>query len=455
MALAKKKLGFRPGTARMVAAAFLLLGSALAAFDAPQYFSEVTGYRLPVTINFPYRLGLDIQGGAHLVYQAEVENISPGERSDSMEAVRNVIERRVNLFGVAEPVVQVERAHPLFAGEARPRGAAGEEWRLIVELAGVPDINAAIQLIGETPFLEFREEARSEDSLDFKPTALTGRFVKKATLDFDPTSNQPLVNLELTSEGGEIFAELTQRNVGKQLAIFLDNAPISAPVVREEIRDGKAQISGGFTPQEAKELVGRLNAGALPVPIKLIAQQTVGPSLGQESLVKSIQAGIYGFLAVALFMIFWYRLPGVLAVLALILYAAIVLAIFKLIPVTLTVAGIGGFILSVGMAVDANVLIFERLKEELRKGKMLEEAIGEGFGRAWTSIRDSNVSSLITSAILYWMGTSVVQGFALTLSIGILVSMFSAIWITRTLLIAVRLRRSTSWRFLFLSGISK
>ena len=439
MALAKnRKSGFSPGTARIIAAAFLLFGLALAVFDAPQYFSKITNYQLPVTINFPYRLGLDIRGGTHLVYGAEVENIAPKERSDSMESVRNVIERRVNLFGVAEPVVQVERA--------------GEGWRLIVELAGVPDINAAIQLIGETPFLEFREE---QEDLSFKPTALTGRFVKKATLDFDPTTNQPLINLELTSAGGEIFAVLTQRNVGKRLAIFLDNAPISAPVVREEIRDGKAQISGGFTPREAKELVQRLNAGALPVPIKLIAQQTVGPSLGQESLEKSILAGIYGFLAVALFMTFWYRLPGVLAVFALLLYMAVVLAIFKLIPVTLTVAGVAGFILSVGMAVDANVLIFERLKEELRGGKMLEEAIREGFGRAWTSIRDSNISSMITSAILYWMGTSVVQGFALTLSIGILVSMFSAIWVTRTLLIAVTTKGLQNQKLMFMSGLTK
>ena len=419
----------------------------------------------------PFRLGLDIQGGAHLVYQADLSNISTPDYVNSMDAVRDVVERRVNLFGVSEPVVQVEKSIPLFVGEARPEGAAGNDWRLIVELAGIKDINAAIRLIGDTPYLEFKEERPEQERNKileeqkkigefredpyFTPTALTGRHLKKANLDFDQTTFQPQISLELTDEGAKVFAELTKKNVGKQLAIYLDGAPISAPVVREEITEGRAQITGNFTPKSAKEFVGRLNAGALPVPIKLIAQQTVQPSLGQESLLRSLNAGMMGFLAVAIFMVFWYRLPGILAVLAMLFYITIVLAIFKLIPVTLTAAGIAGFILSIGMAVDANILIFERLKEELRAGKILAEAIQEGFGRAWTSIRDSNASSLITSAILYWLGTSVVQGFALTLSIGILVSMFSAISVTRTLLIAAMARRLESLRFIFLSGLSK
>ncbi|QQG45747.1 MAG: protein translocase subunit SecD [Candidatus Sungiibacteriota bacterium] len=446
----------RPQTARLIAAAFLCVGVLLGIFDAPQYFSRLTGVELNF-LNIPYRLGLDIQGGTHLRYQADLGNISTPDYASSMEAVRDVIERRVNLFGVAEPLVQVEKS--------------GKDWRLIVELAGIKDINAAIKLIGETPYLEFREETPEEErnkilesqkkgerlSEDpyFTPTILTGRQVKRSALDFDQTTFQPQINLELTDEGGKIFKDLTRRNVGKQLAIYLDGAPISAPVVREEIAGGKAQITGNFTPQSAKELVGRLNAGALPVPIKLISQQSVEASLGQESLERSLQAGLIGFLAVTLFMIFWYRLPGMLAVMALLLYAALVLAIFKLIPVTLTVAGIAGFILSIGMAVDANVLIFERLKEELRQGKSLEEGIYEGFSRAWTSIRDSNISSLITSAILYWMGTSMVQGFALTLGVGILVSMFSAISVTRTLLIAFMSRRLESLRFLFLNGLAR
>lgn len=457
MAIEQKK-SLRPKTARLFAVAFLFIGVILGVFGAPEYFAELTGYQLPTVLNFPYRLGLDLQGGTHLIYQADLNNVSTPEYASSMEAVRDVIERRVNLFGVSEPLVQVEKS--------------GNDWRLIVELAGVKDIREAIRLIGETPYLEFREmreekerEAMLEDQQKngvqagedpyFKPTVLTGRFVKRADLIFDQTTFEPQINLEFTGEGADIFAELTKKNVGKQLAIYLDGAPISAPVVREEITGGKAQISGNFTPQSAKELVGRLNAGALPVPIKLIAQQSVEASLGQESLTRSVWAGIMGFVAVVAFMIFWYRLPGILAVLALLFYTAIVLAVFKLIPVTLTTAGIAGFVLSVGMAVDANILIFERLKEELRSGKTLEEGIREGFGRAWTSIRDSNVSSLITSGILYGLGTSVVQGFALTLSIGILVSMFSAISVTRTLLLAVMTRRMQGVRFLFTSGVSK
>lgn len=457
VAIASHKKLIRPRTARIIAAIFLFLGILIGAFDVPQYLGELTGYKLPAFANFPFRFGLDIQGGTHLVYQADMKSIAFGEQASSMEAVKDVIERRVNLFGVAEPVVQVEKS--------------GGDWRLIVELAGIKDVGAAIRLIGETPYLEFKEErpgeetekilkkakeggALSEDPY-FIPTPLTGRHVKKAQIGFDQTTYQPRVNLELNDEGAKIFSDLTKRNVGKRIAIYLDGAPISAPVVREEITDGKAQISGNFTPQAAKELVGRLNAGALPVPISLISQQSVGASLGEESLERSIQAGLYGFLAVAVFMIFWYRLPGLLAVSALLFYVAIILAVFKLIPVTLTVAGIAGFILSVGMAVDANVLIFERLKEELKNGRALEEAIREGFGRAWTSIRDSNVSSLITSAILYWLGTSVVQGFALTLSIGIGVSMFSAILVTRTLLIAVMSRKLEAIRFVFFSGISR
>lgn len=452
-------------TARILAAVFLVLGLALGFFDAPQIAGRFLNQAFPflntkfqiLNSKFPYRLGLDIQGGTHLVYRADLSNISSDDRARSMDAVRDVIERRVNLFGVAEPLVQVERS--------------GGEHRLIVELAGVKDINTAIRLIGETPYLEFREERpekereeilkaqengeRLDEDPYFTPTPLTGRHIRRAEVYFDPTTYQPQISLELTDEGSGLFAELTRKNVGKPLAIYLDGAPISAPVVQEEITGGKAQITGNFTPESAKALVGRLNAGALPVPITLISQQSVGASLGAESLARSLTAGIIGFLAVALFMIFWYRLPGLLSVLALLLYTAIVIAVFKLIPVTLTIAGIVGFILSVGMAVDANVLIFERLKEELRAGKNLVEAMREGFGRAWTSIRDSNISSLITAGILYWFGTSMVQGFALTLGIGVLVSMFSAILVTRTFFIAVMSKKLEGMRFVFLSGFSR
>ncbi|MBU4142484.1 protein translocase subunit SecD [Patescibacteria group bacterium] len=396
---------------------------------------------IPQFFNLPFRLGLDLQGGTHLVYEADLSNIEKGQYTNSMQGVRDVIERRVNLFGVAEPLVQVD--------------TVGSHYRLIVELAGVKDIHQAITMIGETPSLDFREErlaAATQAILEqynalsseeqktftedpyFSRTELTGKYLKNSTLQFDQNTNVPQVGLEFNDEGAKIFETITSRNVGKRIAIYLDGSPISAPTVNETISGGKAQITGNFTYNDAKQLVQRLNAGALPVPIKLINQQSVGASLGEKSLQQSLLAGLIGILAVALFMIFWYRLPGLLAVLALIIYSAIVLMIFKLIPVTLTLAGIAGFILSVGMAVDANILIFERLKEELRWGKSLGGAIDEGFKRAWTSIRDSNASSLITCLVLFWLGTSVIKGFALTLAIGIIISMFSAIFVTRNFL---------------------
>ncbi len=391
------------------------MGIAAGLFDYPGLIPK---------LSVPFKLGLDLLGGTELLYKADLANTSANERASAMEGVRDVIERRVNLFGVKEPQVSINRA--------------GEEYRLIVELAGVKDIAEAIKLIGETPFLEFQElksGAGGEKPLeDFQPTRLTGQFLKRAQLQFNSTTNEPIVGLEFNDEGTALFSEITSRNVGKPVAIFLDRVPISAPRVQEAITTGRAQISGRFTIQEARTLAERLNAGALPVPIQLLSQRSVGASLGQDSLQKSIRAGLSGFLVVSLFMMFYYRLPGLLAVVALALYTAFVLAIFKLIPVTLTLAGIAGFILSIGMAVDANILIFERLKEELRRGKALASALEEGFKRAWTSIRDSNISTLISALILYTFTTSIVKGFALTLGIGVLVSMFSAITVTRLLL---------------------
>jgi protein-export membrane protein SecD len=470
MAIAKPKKKQRASaqTVRFIVAGFFIVGVLLAVFDAPGLADKavdklrlrriIRGHVQSSRINVPFRLGLDIQGGTHLVYRADVKNIASGEQASSLAAVRDVIERRVNLFGVSEPLVQVEKS--------------GREWRLIVELAGVSNIDTAIKVIGETPFLEFREERpeaeqkailediknkgpRQQEDPYFSPTPLTGQYLKGAVVQFDQTTSQASVGLEFNDEGGKIFAELTKKNKGKRIGIYLDGAPITAPVVNEEIKDGKAQITGTFTPKDAKELVGRMNAGALPVPITLISQQTIGASLGQESLQKSLFAGVLGFLIIALFMILWYRLPGMLAVLALMLYVVILLALFKLIPVTLTIAGIAGVILSIGMAVDANVLIFERLREELQSGKRLEEAIEDGFDRAWTSIRDSNVSSLLTALILYALGSSVVKGFALTLGIGIVVSMFSAISVTRMLLRVTVSWRLENYRALFLSGFSR
>ncbi len=664
--------------------------------------------KLPNIEELPFRLGLDLQGGAHLIYEADVSAVESKDRNDAVEGVRDVIERRVNVFGVAEPVVQVNRT------------AAGD-YRIIAELAGIKDVNEAIKMIGETPLLEFKEEAsqlrelteaeeeamkkfnatadkKSEEVLgkilnrgDFsalakeysddsgtkdnggdlgwltakdnpkivdiakgleigqitndlvkieqgyeivkledkrsktdpfldapekeveashllicyegvdncesglskeeaytkaqrlkgeatpnnfvelvkqnstepgakesygdlgwfsrgamvKPfeetvfaqsvntisdvvetdfgyhliykqdergineykishifiatmsktdivgsqqewqnTELTGRNLARATVQFNPNDNSPEVSLEFDDEGAKMFEEVTARNVEKPVAIFLDGYPISVPTVNEKISGGKAVISGTFNIKEAKLLVQRLNAGALPVPINLISQKTVGASLGQDSIDNSLKAGIIGLILVALFMIFYYRLPGIIAVLSLLAYGLLVLAVFKAIPVwlalilvifliglltltfselkilnsfltiliiiigillftfaynpvTLTLAGLAGFILSIGMAVDANVLIFERIKEELKLDKPLHMALDEGFKRAWPSIRDGNISTIFICFILMFFGAGSVQGFGTTLFIGITISMFSAIVITRNLLMLV------------------
>lgn len=507
-------------------------------------------------------LGLDLLGGTHLVYDADTSQIPKSDQASALDGVRDVIERRVNAFGVSEPLVQTNQS--------------GDQWRVIVELPGIKDVNQAIKMIGETPLLEFKEEGKpkeltaeekkaietlneeqkkkaedvlkkalvgqdfaelanqySEDpgntdeqsnkkggdlgffeqgqmvsefddvvfnkakvgevypelvqtqfgyhifkktdekeengkklaqashilfttqstepeqqQFNFVSTGLSGKQLKRALIQFDPNTNEPQVGLEFNDEGKKLFDEITTRNVNKIVAIYLDGAPISLPKVNEPIKEGKAVITGKFTLQEAKQLVQRLNAGALPVPIKLVTQQSIGATLGKTSVEKSLFAGFLGLLIVALFMIIYYRLPGLLAVFALCLYTLVVLAIFKLWPVVLTLAGVAGFILSIGMAVDANVLVFERTKEELREGKELSVAVEEGFKRAWLSIRDSNVSSLITCFILAWFGTSIIKGFAITLGIGILVSMFSAITVTRTflrLIVTKNLEKNLKW----------
>ncbi|MFA6271508.1 MAG: protein translocase subunit SecD [Patescibacteria group bacterium] len=507
-------------------------------------------------------LGLDLQGGTHLVYQADTSGVAAAEKPDAIEGVRDVIERRVNSFGVSEPIVQTNKS--------------GDDYRVIVELPGVSDITQAIQMIGETPLLEFREQAPVEltaeeiqamdaynadakiradevlltaldpntdfatladeksegsstknggdlgefgrdamvpefdtvvfdkaevgkvypelvktqygyhiiklesrttttndqgveeekasarqiliqtqskeaaDSTNYVNTGLSGKHLQSAQVQFDQSTGQPEISLKFNDEGTKLFAEVTKRNLGKPVAIYLDHAPISIPVVQSEITTGEASITGSFTLEEAKILTRRLNSGALPIPISLLNQQNIGATLGQESIERSLFAGIVGLILVALFMIIYYRLPGLLSVFALLIYSLLALALFKLWPVTLTLAGIAGFILSIGMAVDANVLIFERMKEELRSGKPLLSAIEDGFKRAWPSIRDSNVSSLITCLILTWFGTSLVKGFAITLAMGILISMFSAITITRNFL---RISAIKKWHGLWLFGV--
>lgn len=640
--------------------------------DYPNYYDKgvnwlkkTTGINLPEFYKLPFRLGLDLQGGTHLIYEADTSAIPAKDRDDALEGVRDVIERRINAFGVAEPVVQTTKA--------------GENWRVIVELAGVKDVSQAIKMIGETPLLEFKEQApapiteltaeqkkemndynaaakktanevlkkvrakgadfaalakeysadeatknvggdlgfitkngaysdlyddaaklkvggvsglietdadiniiklvATQDAKEVKAnhlricwsgaqsctsdlskedakkkidelkaqatkenfvqlvkdnstepgasesggdlgwfgkgmmvkpfedatfamkvgeisevvetqfgyhliyktderavkeyrvsrilidkktkeeilppaeewayTGLTGKQLAKAQVQFDPNTSAPEVSLEFNDEGKKLFGEITERNVGKPVAILLDGEAISVPRVNEPIKEGKAVVSGNFTIPEAKLLAQRLNAGALPVPINLISQETIGAALGQESVTKSLMAGLIGFLAVIVFMILYYRLPGLLSALALIFYAALVLALFKLIPVTLSLAGIAGFVLSVGMAVDANVLIFERLKEELRWGKPLGSAIDEAFRRAWPSIRDGNLTTLISCLVLFWFSTSMIKGFALTLSVGVILSMFSALFITKTFLrlISPWFQNKSTWLF--------
>lgn len=369
----------------------------------------------------PWSLGLDLAGGSYLVYNIDLSQVQQQDQDSVVTGLRDVIEKRVNLFGVSEPRVYTEKS--------------GNDSQLVVELAGIKDVNQAIKEIGATPTLDFRDVVQTGSSTpEFVPTGLTGRYVKSAELTFDNITGKPQVSIQFTDPGAKLFSDITAKDVGKPLAIFLDDQLIEMPTVQEQISGGQAQITGQFTVDQAKQLVERFNAGALPAPITLVNQQTVSSELGQDSLNKAIFAGALATLLVLLFMIVVYRGLGVFAAIALLMYTALTLGIFKLVPVTMTLAGIAGFILSVGMAVDANILVFERTKEELKKGLSRTAAIEEGFRRAWTSIRDSNVSTMITSAVLYYFTSSFVRGFALTLFIGVVVSMFSAITITRSLL---------------------
>ncbi len=433
----------------------------------------------------PFKLGLDLAGGSHLVYEADVSKIDASEVPELMNVLRDVIERRVNVFGVSEPIVQVESSS--FVTEEPIE-------RLVVELPGVTDVSQAVAEIGRTPLLEFKlydenlaaqqetlqnlnslaqsasgtgqavignvkingEEVSQE--LPFKDTGLTGRYLESAALEFaggqgGQLANEPLVSVRFTPVGADLFADITRNNVNKQLGIFLDGELLSAPNINEPITGGTAVISGSFTPEEARELAKNLSFGALPVPIELQSTQTVGASLGAEVLGKGMEAGLFGLGFVMLFMVVWYRLPGLVAGVALLSYVTIMLALFQLIPVTLTAAGLAGFILSLGMAVDANVLVFERMKEEFAKGTPSREAAQVGFARAWSAIRDGNITSLLSAIILFWFGTSLVKGFALVFGIGVIVSMLTALVVTRTLLMTLPdTKKSSSSVLSFLLG---
>jgi len=411
----------------------------------------------------PFKLGLDLAGGSHLVYEADVSAIDPLEVPELMGVLRTVIEKRVNLLGTEENVVYVEESS--FVTDTPVQ-------RLVVELPGVTDVSEAVKEIGNTPLLEFKlldetalanqqnlvanitpnedgeldqdavMAALEEAAKVYTDTGLTGRYLESAMLEFaggqgGQLANEPVVSIRFTPEGAQLFADITQANVGKRLAIFLDGEVISSPRINEAIAGGTAIISGGFNPTEARELAQNLSFGALPMPISLVSTQTIGATLGAEVLERGMVAGAIGFILVVVFMIGYYRLPGLVAVVALVSYVVLMLAIFQYLPVTLTAAGLAGFVLSLGIAVDANVLVFERFKEELRAGAGSHAALRSGFARAWSAVRDGNATSIISAIVLFWFGTAMVKGFALVFGLGVVVSMFSALVITRTLLMAL------------------
>ncbi|MEX2010493.1 MAG: protein translocase subunit SecD [Parcubacteria group bacterium] len=414
---------------------------------------------------FPFRFGLDLVGGTELIYRADTSGVE--DVGGAMESLKEVVERRIareNLsgaLGTLEPLIQTESAGII---------SGNRDERLIVELPGITDLEAARELIGKTPVLEFwLQKDNASEILEQNPnptisdlynqTGITGQYLTRANVVFNQGGVAPSIGLVFNEDGSDLFAKVTRENTGKSLAIFLDGVRIQEAVIQEEINGGEAVITGNFTAEYARNSVRDLNYGALPVPIEFHSSQTIGATLGGEALAAGVFAGVIGFVALSIFMILWYRLPGVIAVLALVSYAILSLAVFKLIPVTLTAAGVAGFILSMGMAVDANVLIFERAKEELKKGQSVKAAFEEGFRRAWLSIRDSNTASIITAIILFWLGTSAVKGFALTLGVGVAVSMFTAITVSRTFLFAITPDSpddrvvSKFRKFLFSSGV--
>lgn len=405
-------------------------------FTYPGFGIHIHAGFLAIDRDFPFERGLDLQGGTSITLKADMTKIKSADRDNALETAKSVIERRINFLGVKEPVVQT----------ARTNG----DYRIVVDLPGV-NVAQAIQLVGTTAQLTFWEPVASSSGLVVPvqflpagiaqtlgpyaaPTDLSGSDLQGANVTFDNKTGSPQVQLLFTSSGTKKFADITSRNVGKRVAMVLDSVVLEAPTVNEPILTGDAVISGGFTSETAKQLSIQLRAGSLPAPLHVLQQQSVGATLGEGSLEKSLLGGIIGFLVIVIFMVFLYGNLGVIASAALVLYALLTLAVFKVIPVTLTLAGIAGFILSIGMAVDANILIFERMKEEMREGKSRKVAIELGFSRAWTSIRDSNIATLITSAVLYQFGTGIVRGFAFTLALGVLISMFSAIVVTRTFL---------------------
>ncbi len=387
--------------------------------------------------NFTTKLGLDLKGGSHLVFETDTSKLKSQDVADAISSARDIIEKRVNFFGIAEPVVQTVKS--------------GATYRISVDLPGVQDVATAVQLIGRTAQLSFNEETpvtdprQATESSIFNRlttfTGLSGKHIKKASVDFDNQTGKPVVALEFTSEGAQIFADVTARNINKPVAIVVDNFIISAPMVKQAISEGHAVIQGEFGIEEAKKLAISINSGALPVPVKLIEQRNIGPTLGQVEINKSVYAGLIGLLMVLIFMVGYYGKLGLIASLALLIYGLISFAIFRAVPIVLTLPGVAGFILSIGMAVDSNILIFERIKEEVRKGKAFEVASRLGFGRAIDAIKDANLTTLTVAFILFnplnWNFLpqfGMVRGFALTLAIGVATSLFTGVVITKRLI---------------------
>ena len=384
---------------------------------------------------FTTQYGLDLAGGTHIGLEADMKDIAEENRITALDSARQVIERRVNFFGVSEPLVQQVKS--------------GNTYRITVELPGMTDVTQALSLIGQTAKLEFREFTNepigTEAAMVFptlentKETNLTGKDLKKAQVTFSTNTGEPEVAITFNDEGTKKFGELTGRLIGKPLAIFLDSIPVTWPKVNVAITDGSAVITGGFTIDQAKQLALQLNAGALPVPVDVVEKRIVGATLGAESISKSVRAGLIGLGIVALFMILKYGWLGFFADMALVVYGLLTLALYRIIPITLTLPGIAGFILSIGMAVDSNILIFERYREEVRKGKPWRIAMELGFGKAWESIKDANLTTIITSLILFNPGnwdflpsSGLVRGFAATLFLGVVISLFTGIVVTRT-----------------------
>lgn len=461
---------------RILAIVFIALGVGLGLYV---YQSEQNGSN-------PFRLGLDLQGGSYLVYKADISAIDEGDIGHSMDSLRDVIERRINAFGVAEPNVNTE---------TNTLGVEDVEYRLVVELPGVTNLDEAVEMIGQTPLLEFKVEAPEDiqnriqeevteilsgseleeaalvrlielENERYIDTGLTGKYLQKSQLQFSQGSiasggsfqSTPIVTLSFDNEGGRLFEQITRDNLGKTIAIYLDGEIVSAPRVNSVISGGQAIIEGNFTVDEAKTTVTRLNSGALPIPIELISTNTIGPTLGHEAVEAGIAAGVLGFILISIIMVLWYRLPGLIAIVALGIYTALMLWIFKFLPITLTSAGITGFIISIGIAVDANILIFERMGEEMKKGSRIYEAVAIGFNRAWDSIRDANFSSLLATIFLFWFGTTLIKGFALVFGIGILISMLTAITFTRSFLLLFLSKEGKDnriMRFLYQNGVNK